>query len=136
MKMLNCRAVLILLAACFSAQSHAADNEALQAQIDALSQRVAELEKRLGVLDSPQIQEAIKKVSGPSNPGDSSSRDNWGFLKVGYDYNEVEELLGKPLSIKKGGMEFWYYSDKGLEGPFVKFLFRKVNSWKAPESFE
>ncbi|MFC1748211.1 hypothetical protein ACFL2V_05330 [Pseudomonadota bacterium] len=113
--------------------SHAADDiEVLQLQVEALTKRVAELEQRLGVIDTPAVQKVIKDLNGPEDPGNSALASNWGFLKVGYDYVEVKELLGDPVKIKKGAMEFWYYSDKGLKGPFVKFLFSKVNDWKAP----
>ncbi len=115
-----------------SGQSYASEVEQLQQQLEALSKRVAELEKRVGILDKPEVQQAIREVGGPESPGDSQIVDNWNYLKVGYDYDEVKELLGEPLSVKKGSMEFWFYSDQGTKGPFVKFLFRKVNSWKAP----
>lgn len=110
------------------------DMATLKAQVDALSERVSELEKKIGIVDTPAVQRAIQEVVGPVNPGDSGDKTNWDLLKVGLSYNEVRELLGEPVSIKKGGMEFWYYSDKKLDGPFVKFLFRKANDWKSPKS--
>lgn len=109
-----------------------ADEAGLQQQLEALQQRVTELERRLNTLETPQIREAIRAATGPEAPGQSEVASNWEFLKVGYSYEKVRELLGEPLQIKSGAMEFWFYSDRGLEGPFVKFLFNKVNSWKAP----
>ena len=106
----------------------------LQQQIDVLQQRVTELEQRLKVLDTLKIQQAIRAATGPESPGQSDVASNWEFIKVGYSYDKVRELLGEPLKIKKGAMEFWYYSDRELDGPFVKFLFNKVNSWKVPQA--
>jgi len=112
----------------------AADDAALQQQIELLQQRVTELERRLNALETPQIQQAIRAASGPENPGHSDVASNWEFLKVGYSYEKVRALLGEPVKVKSGAMEFWFYSDRELEGPFVKFLFNKVNSWKSPEA--
>lgn len=114
--------------------TQAADDAALQQQVELLQQRVTELEKRLKALETPQIQQAIRAATGPENPGHSEVASNWEFLKVGYSYDKVRELLGEPLDVKSGAMEFWFYSDRGLEGPFVKFLFNKVNSWKGPQA--
>ncbi len=115
-----------------SSSSLAEDNAALQKQLDELVQRVSILEDKLKMLDTPEVRGIIEKLSGPQNPGDSQDQSNWRLLSVGYDYQEVRELLGEPVRIKKGGMEFWYYSDQGLKGPYIKFLFRKVNDWQAP----
>lgn len=116
----------------FGHHAAADEVEALQKQVEALTERVEELEKRIGIIDTPAVQKAIQDISGPQNPGNSEVASNWDFLKVGHGYDDVEELLGAPHKIKKGAMEFWYYSDKGLDGPFVKFLFSKVNSWQSP----
>lgn len=109
-----------------------ADSAALQQQVEALQQRVDELERRLNALETPQVKHAVEQLTGSTNPGDSNDQSNWRLLKVGFDYHDVRELLGEPVRIKKGGMEFWYYSDRGLKGPYVKFLFKKANDWKAP----
>ncbi len=130
MRLLYCYALVLTMG--LAPLSHATDTEALQRQIEALTKRVVELEQRMDILDAPAVQTAIKEASGPQNPGDSRDASNWGFLKVGYNYDEVRELLGEPVSIKRGGMEFWYYSDQGLKGAYVKFLFRKVNDWRGP----
>ncbi|ALP53612.1 hypothetical protein Tel_10980 [Candidatus Tenderia electrophaga] len=106
----------------------------MQQQLEALSARVTELERRLEVLESPEIKQMARQLSAPQNPGDSGDRSNWARLKVGYDYEEVRELLGDPVEVKKGGMEFWYYSQQGLKGPYVKFLFRKLNDWHGPNA--
>ena len=105
----------------------------LEQQVEDLSKRVVELERRLNALESPELKQVIEQVSAPVNPGHSDDQSNWNRLKVGYNHDEVRELLGEPVRIKKGGMEFWYYSDVALKGPFVKFLFGKVNDWKGPE---
>lgn len=114
--------------------ARAADDAALQQQVEMLQQRVTELERRLDAIETPQIKQAIRSAAGPEKPGDSTEASNWDFLKVGYSYDKVRELLGEPVDIKRGAMEFWFYSDRGLKGPFVKFLFKQVNSWKGPEA--
>lgn len=124
---------LLLALLCYSSSGLADTDVPLKAQLQALEARVSELERRLDALDSPEVQQLVREVSAPQNPGDSDDRSNWDRLKVGYDYAEVRELLGEPLQVKKGGMEFWYYSERGLQGPYVKFLFRKVNDWRGPE---
>lgn len=113
--------------------AQAADEAALQQQIEVLQQRVTELEKRLDGLETPQIKQAIRAATGPEKPGHSEVAANWDFLKVGYSYDKVRELLGEPVKVKSGAMEFWFYSDHELDGPFVKFLFNKVQSWKGPQ---
>lgn len=113
--------------------AHGTEDVHLQQQVEQLQQRVSDLERRLKALESPQIKEAIRAATGPENPGHSEVASNWEFLKIGNSYDKVRELLGEPLSTKSGAMEFWFYSDRGLEGPYVKFLFNKVNGWKGPQ---
>jgi hypothetical protein len=124
---------LLLACVVIATGANAADDESLRQQVESLSKRVTQLEQRLDALESPEVKQVIEQVVPPSNPGDSSDVSNWSRLKVGYTYDDVRKLLGEPVRIKKGGMEFWYYSDKGLDGPFVKFLFRQVNAWQAPQ---
>lgn len=112
----------------------AADDGAAQQQLEALQQRVTELEKRLDTLAIPQGQQATRAASAPQSSGHSEVISDWKLLKVGYSYEEVRELLGTPVKITPGLMEFWFYSERDLDGPFVKFLFNQVNSWKAPQA--
>ena len=114
--------------------AEASDDAPLQQQMESLQQRMTELEKRLNALETPQIQQAIRAVSGPENPGHGEVAANWKFLKVGHGYDKVRELLGEPVAIRKGAMEFWYYSDRELDGPFVQFLFNKVSEWREPQT--
>ncbi len=111
--------------------SYASSNVDLEQKIVDLSSRVIELERRLDALESPEMTQMIEQNSEPTNPGDSLDQSNWNRLKVGYNYDEVRELVGEPMKIKKGSMEFWYYSGRKLDGPFVKFIFKKVHSWKS-----
>ncbi len=99
------------------------------------SARVAELEARLKMLEAQPAKVVVvhrDEESEPENPGDSTDNNNWLRLNIGHDYTDVRELIGEPLQIKRGAMELWFYSDKGLKGPHVKFLFKKVNGWRAP----
>lgn len=103
--------------------------------LEALIKRVEALEKRLDALEQKPAQVIIKQDELPplQNPGNATEPENWARLTLGMSYVEVEELLGKPLSIRKGGVEYWYYSKGKLDGPFVKFLFNKVHSWRGLE---
>ena len=123
----------IVICVCCLSQVYANSSESLHQQVEKLTNRVSELEHRLDMLESPELKQMVEQISAPpSNLGQSEDKSNWQRLKVGYNYDEVRELLGEPVSIKKGGMEFWYYSSQDLNGPFVKFLFKKVNTWKEP----
>ncbi len=122
----------VLMGVMSSAQ--ALDDANMQQQLDMLQQRVSELEQRLNVLEAPQIQQTIPEITGPEITGHSDAASNWTLLKVGYSYDKVRELLGEPVMVKSGAMEFWLYSDRGMDGGFVKFLFNKVNSWKGPQA--
>jgi len=121
----------LLLGLACSGLSNASSDIALEQKVVDLTSRVIELERRLDALESPEMMQIIEQNSESKNPGDSLDQSNWNRLSVGYNYDEVRELLGAPLTIKKGSMEFWYYSERKLDGPFVKFIFKKVHSWKS-----
>ena len=128
------RCLVFVTAGAFCLPQAYADNESsLRQQVELLTERVNQLERRLDALESPELKKMVEQNTAPVNPGQSDDQSNWNRLKIGYNYDEVRGLLGEPVRIKKGGMEFWYYSDQGLDGPFVKFLFKKVNAWKGPD---
>lgn len=122
---------LLLLGLVCSSMSYASSDVELERKFNELSARVIELERRLNALESPEMVQLIEQNTASTNPGDSLDQSNWNRLKVGYNYDEVRELLGEPVKIKKGSMEFWFYSEHKLDGPFVKFIFKKVHSWKS-----
>ena len=122
---------LLLLGLACSGISDASSDVDLEHKLNDLSTRVLELERRLNALESPEMVQLIEQNTASTNPGDSQDQSNWNRLKIGYNYDEVRELLGEPVMIKKGSMEFWYYSERKLDGPFVKFIFNKVHSWKS-----
>ncbi len=118
----------------------AASDKALQMQLDALTQRLSELEQRIETLEKrpatvtrTTVIKTKSSLPPPTNPGEWRDATNWIHLKVGMDYNDVKNLLGEPLKIRRGASEFWFYTDNKFDGPHLKFLFKKVNSWKAPE---
>ncbi len=122
--------VLLLVLASSSVSLASADAD-LERRVMELTSRVIELERRLNAFESPQMVRMIEQNTASTNPGSSLDQANWNRLKVGYNYDEVRELVGEPVKVKKGAMEFWYYSDRRLDGPFVKFIFKKVHSWKS-----
>jgi len=121
----------MLLGLSCSGMSQASSGVDLEKKLMDLSSRVIELERRLNALESPEMIELIEQNTASTNPGDSQDQSNWNRLKVGYNYDEVRELVGEPVKVKKGSMEFWYYSERKLDGPFVKFIFKKVHSWES-----
>ncbi len=96
----------------------------LRRQIEALTQRVEILERRLGEVSETQSA-IVAETPLPSG-------DPWQQLDIGMTFGKVEALLGKPLSRQKGSVEMWYYSDARKAGPFVKFIFKQVHSWRGP----
>jgi len=109
-------------------------------QLDALTQRLSELEQRLETLEQrpatvtrTTVIKTKSSLPPPTNPGEWRDTTNWVHLKVGMDYKDVENLLGEPLKIRRGASEYWFYTNNKFDGPHLKFLFKKVNSWKAPE---
>ncbi len=97
----------------------------LRQQIEALTQRVEALERRLGQVSETQNAIVAETPLPASDP--------WQRLKIGMTSRKVEELLGNPLSKQKGSVEMWYYSEAKKGGPFVKLIFKQVHSWQAPE---
>jgi len=122
---------LILLGLASSGVSNASSDVDIERKLSDLTSRVIELERRLSALESPEMIQMIEQNTAATNPGDSQDQSNWNRLKVGYNYDEVRELVGEPVKIKKGSMEFWYYSERKLDGPYVKFIFKKVHSWSS-----
>lgn len=119
----------------------ARSSDALQQQVDNLSQRLTELEQRLDALEKKPktvtrttIIKTESSLPPPTNPGEWRDATNWVHLKIGMDYQDVRDLLGEPVKIRSGASEFWYYTDKKFDGPHLKFLFKKLNSWKTPEN--
>lgn len=100
----------------------------LSQQIKALTQRVEALEKKLGQVSDTQST-IVAATPLPSS-------DPWQQLKIGMTTGKVEELLGDPLSKHRGSVEMWYYSEAKKEGPFVKFIFKQVHSWREPQTEE
>jgi len=124
-------AVLLLGLASSGGSYASSDDVDIERKLSDLTSRVIELERRLNAFESPGVIKMIEQNTASTNPGDSQDQSNWNRLKVGYNYDEVRELVGEPVKIKKGSMEFWFYSERKLDGPFVKFIFKKVHSWSS-----
>ncbi len=104
------------------AAAPASELDALRQQVEALNQRVEALEQALGQVEARQK---------TGTPAETTPNSPWEQLHIGMRYSEVEELLGKPVSKQKGGInELWFYSDQKKAGPFVKFVFKQVHSWR------
>ncbi len=116
--------VLSLLLLALALPVHA-DEAELQRQIDALKAQVERLEKRIEALEAAPPPPA---ASGAEQP----SASPWEALRSGMKPAEVKALLGAPLRRQGGGVELWFYSEAGKAGPFVKFVFGSLQSWRAP----
>jgi len=122
------------------ATSALASDKAMQMQVDALTERLSELEQRLNTIEKKPtmvtrttIIKTDNSLPPPTNPGEWQDTANWIHIKVGMDYQDVRDLLGEPIKIRRGASEFWYYTEQKFDGPHLKFLFKKVHAWKAPE---
>ncbi|NOY62449.1 MAG: hypothetical protein GXP10_04720 [Gammaproteobacteria bacterium] len=133
--------------------SSAATATDLQQQLDALKIQVSELEQRLGKLEQPALEtSSVQSAAGQpaptvirevvifkgeapplENPGTWQDPMNWTRLKSGFSFKKVIALIGEPVFKKGGDFATWYYTDKGKDGPYAKFMFKKLNTWKAPE---
>lgn len=100
-------------------------------QLEELQLKLQQLEARIKTLETA----AVKADIVERNESEAlESVSPWIQIKLGLSHTKVVELLGKPVSTRKGAMdEYWYYSDTGREGPYVKFMFLQVDSWRAPE---
>ncbi len=130
----------LVASALVTAPATASPDKSLQSQIDALSQHLSELEQRIAAIEKKPttvtrttIIKTDNSLPQPTNPGEWRDSTNWIHLKVGMDYDDVRDLLGEPLKIRRGASEFWYYTDQKFDGAHLKFLFKKVNSWQPPE---
>jgi len=139
MKILPLMSAALVACSVIATPAFASDKQ-LQLQVDALTERLSELEQRLDSLEKKPttvtrttIIKTDNALPAPTNPGDWQDTTNWIHIKVGMDYQDVRDLLGEPLKVRRGSSEFWYYTDKKFDGPHLKFLFKKVNAWKAPE---
>jgi len=114
-------AVILFFSSCLTYADEQAivDLQSLQQQVFDLQKRVTELENQQ---TTPTANINNKKTAGSV----------WQQLKIGMNYTEVTQLLGKPEHKTRGSVEFWYYSDQRSDGPFAKFIFQRLNNWEAP----
>ena len=106
----------------------------LDQRFEALQLKVQKLEERIKMLETAAVKaDLVKRDESEA----LESISPWIQLKLGLTQAKVRELLGQPSSIRKGAMdEYWYYSPQGKNGPYVKFMFLKVDSWKVPDNIE
>lgn len=114
---------------CSVSLTYAKDPKAVL-DLDSLQQQVFDLQKRVTKLENKKTEtnKATNKIS--NNKEEKGSV--WQQLKLGMSYKEVTQLLGKPAQKTRGSIEFWYYSTDKSDGPFAKFIFNRLNNWRAP----
>ena len=111
----------------------AVDLQSLQQQIQDLQKRVADLENKNQVISNPASNidtTENNRVDGSIESDETNSA--WHHLKIGMRYKEVKKLLGEPINKTRGSVEIWYYSEHKSDGPFTKFIFKRLNNWQAP----
>ena len=91
----------------------------LQADIQALTARVARLEAQ---------QPANKAQAAPTVMAGWRSPGNWKSLRKGMLAAEVRALLGEPSRIMDGPIVFWFFPNDGR----VALINQQVNSWTDP----
>jgi len=94
------------------------------ANLQLLQQQVLDLQKRVTELES-QTTNSIDSVHNKK-----IKESVWQQLKLGMSYQDVTKLLGKPEYTTRGSVEFWYYSEQKSDGPFAKFIFKRLNNWQ------
>ncbi|VAW84156.1 hypothetical protein MNBD_GAMMA16-757 [hydrothermal vent metagenome] len=101
----------------YADEQNIADLKSLQQQVFDLQKRVTELENQTtNPIDSVNNKKIVESA--------------WQQLKIGMNYQEVTRLLGKPEYKTRGSVEFWYYSEQKSDGPFAKFIFKRLNNWQ------
>jgi hypothetical protein len=116
--------LIVFLSFPFHASAENQNEQDIQTKLMDLQNHIEQLESRVKQLEQGIVASGGEIAVQPKGP--------WEKLTMGMTYQEVTEILGKPMSRKKGGVEYWFYSAQKLDGPYVKFLFEKVDSWKTP----
>ncbi|NOY71569.1 MAG: outer membrane protein assembly factor BamE [Gammaproteobacteria bacterium] len=114
---------------CSISLAYAEDQEAV-VDPGSLQQQIYDLQKRVTKLENRK-EETNKTVNIISHNKEEEG-SVWQQLKIGMSYKEVTQLLGKPAHKTRGSIEVWYYSADKSDGPFAKFIFNRLNNWRAP----
>lgn len=113
---------LISLLVASSACAHDSDRiEQLQIEVDALKQRLSELEALL--TDTTQGPAVVPSIEG------WRSVENWRTLRTGMSPDEVHQVLGKPHRVEVGFyFTVWDYRNGGR----VNFVDKGLAEWREP----
>lgn len=106
----------------------------LEQKVDLLDQKVLVLEKRALTLDQNiSVLEQRSSVFKP--PSTLTVKSNWRQLQMGMSKDKVLNVLGEPQKIEADSIsERWYYSNRGILGPYVTFDpdSQRVKGWNEP----
>ena len=137
---------LLAVVVSLSMMSASADNQTLsvQQQIQALSNKIASLEKRVHQLETMCSADIVNQAGQkPGTPAQSVSGllkptyqviENWTSLKRGLSEDDVFTLLGEPSHrVTMANQTMWYYQYLGVGSGSVIFTQGKhVLSWQKP----
>lgn len=147
------RILLLLIAALASAlcaalptRATGADSNAVQRQIDQLSDRLDRLEQRVRALEqhdavatkpsqpSSGTQKGEKPRAPTDNPPGSAPREAWQSVHSNMSAEEVSKLLGEPMRrFQLGNKMVWYYVYPGVGRGSVMFdQSGHVVDWQRP----
>ena len=113
----------------------AADDGDLAKQVQLLSDKIEALEARITQLEGARVEdEQAEQQAQQSRDDQAAIKVLWAKIRHGMTKKEVIEVLGEPLSKRRGPSEYWFYSEQKSAGPHVVFLFGKVNAWVKPAS--
>ena len=90
-----------------------------------LQQRVADLEKRVAVLE-----QMLEELNAKGNWKDPIL---WQRIKKGMTTDDIRKLLGKPTRAEEQIFTTWYYHPTSKLHSFVWFDEGKVLGWEAPD---
>jgi outer membrane protein assembly factor BamE (lipoprotein component of BamABCDE complex) len=100
-----------------------------QTTIDRLERRIADLEKRVAILEAK-----LQSPTPNANPYSEKWKDRtlWRRLQTDMSMDQVESLLGIPRKVSGGDVTFWYYSSESWHS-YVSFYKGRVHGWKEPD---
>lgn len=106
-----------------------------QSELEALRERIVELEARVQRLESElaSTDAALEAAKPPEvMPGGWRRQANWRVLEKGMEGFRVKEILGEPDNTRRARKFEYYEYGNGL----VRFYLGRVKSWEVPDGLD